>query len=95
VNDKEIYAEPIMHAFKSMGVTDEQRSNCFDVVAAVLALGNLSFELIAGAKDDEAQAHITAATAPYLATAAALLGCEPAHIISYEESLTSWQATKA
>eukprot|EP00953_Heterococcus_sp_UTEX-ZZ885_P027336 14675-Heterococcus_DN1.PRE.8 len=72
-----------------------ERSNCFDVEAAVLALGNRSFELIAGAKDDVAQAHITAATAPYLATAAALLGCEPAHIISYEKSLTSWQATKA
>jgi myosin V len=89
VSDKEIYAE-LMHAFKTMGVTEEQRSNCFDVVAAVLALGNISFEEIAGAKDDEAQAQITAASAPYLATAAALLGSEPADIIS---SLTSRQVT--
>ena len=61
-----------------------------DVVAAVLALGNISFDPIAGIKDDEAQAACTKISAAYLATAGRLMGCSPEEIIA---SLTSRQVT--
>ena len=89
VTDKETYAE-LMGAFKTMGITAENQSNCFDVVAAVLALGNMSFEEIAGAKDDQPQAKITGASQPYLETVAKLLGTQSSDVVT---SLTSRQVT--
>lgn len=89
VTDTELHAE-LMHAFVTMGITTDEWTDCFSTVAAVLALGNLVFEKIPGAKDDERQTTVTEASKPFLKTAAELLGCDDGDVAS---CLTSRQVT--
>ncbi|CAM9415445.1 unnamed protein product [Chrysoparadoxa australica] len=89
VTDKELYAE-LMGAFATMGFTEQQQADSFDICATVLALGNVSFEAIPSALDDGPQAKITSASKKYLDIAAKLMGVKSDAFI---ECLISRQVT--
>ncbi|KAG5187977.1 myosin-like protein, partial [Tribonema minus] len=89
VTDAAVFAE-LADAFATMGVTGAERGGCFDVIAAVLALGNIEFKDVPGAADDAAKAELAEAGGPFLATAARLLGTDEAAVVT---ALTSRQVT--
>ncbi len=88
VTDVELHAE-LMQAFRDMGISHEEYTKCFDIVALVLALGNVQF-VDTGAQDDSPQAKCSSATVQALATAARLMGVEPEELVS---ALTCRQLT--
>ncbi len=88
VTDVELHAE-LMQAFRDMGISHEEYTKCFDIVALVLALGNVQF-VDTGAQDDSPQAKCSNATVQALATAARLMGVKPEEIVS---ALTCRQLT--
>ncbi|KAG5187970.1 myosin-like protein [Tribonema minus] len=89
VTDRAVFDE-LMAAFDTMGVTEMQYGGCFDVIAAILALGNVAFADIPGAADDAPHAAATPESKPFLATAARLLGTDAEAIVT---ALTSRQVT--
>jgi myosin-5 len=89
VTDSELHSE-LMGAFRDMGISAQEYTNCMDVVAMILALGNVKFVEVPGAKDDQTQAQVTEGSKHYLATCARLMGVEPSEIVS---ALTSRQVT--
>ncbi len=88
VTDSALHTE-LMQAFHDMGISHEEYTKCFDIVALVLALGNVQF-VDTGAQDDSPQAKCSNATLQALATAARLMGVEPEEIVS---ALTCRQLT--
>lgn len=74
VKDIDLHIE-LQEAFGTMGFDKAAQDDCLGCVAAILALGNLAFEQIPGAKDDEQQARLEGTGASTAAgTAARLLG---------------------
>lgn len=54
VKDIDLHVE-LQEAFSTMGFDKAAQDDCLGCVAAILALGNLEFEQIPGARDDEKQ----------------------------------------
>lgn len=73
VKDIDLHVE-LQEAFSTMGFDKEAQDQCLRCVASILALGNLEFEEIPGARDDEQQARPTDQSKPAMVTAAKLLG---------------------
>ncbi len=88
VTDSALHTE-LMQAFRDMGISHEEYTKCFDIVALVLALGNVQF-VDTGAQDDSPQAKCSNATLQALATAGRLMSVEPEEIVS---ALTCRQLT--
>ena len=68
--------EETLRAMKIVGLDDEQVEAVLGVVAAVLHLGNIRFEMAEDAKADEAMVCADEGSVRGLECAAALLGCE-------------------
>ncbi|CAN0529709.1 unnamed protein product, partial [Scytosiphon promiscuus] len=64
----------LQEAFSTMGFDRGAQDDCLGCVASILALGNLEFEQIPGARDDEQQARLHDRSAGAMKTAARLLG---------------------
>lgn len=54
VKDIDLY-KGLQEAFTTMGFDAKARDDCLSCVATILALGNLEFEQISGAREDEKQ----------------------------------------
>lgn len=61
VKDMDLHVE-LQEAFSTMGFDRGAQDDCLGCVASILALGNLEFEQIPGARDDEQQARKKRAT---------------------------------
>lgn len=73
VKDIDLHVE-LQEAFSTMGFDQAAQADCLGCVASILALGNLNFEQIPGAKDDEQQARLDTQSTGAAETAARLLG---------------------
>ncbi|CAM9404599.1 unnamed protein product [Scytosiphon promiscuus] len=73
VKDVDLHVE-LQEAFSTMGFDRGAQDDCLGCVASILALGNLEFEQIPGARDDEQQARLPERSAGAMKTAARLLG---------------------
>eukprot|EP00903_Cladosiphon_okamuranus_P020316 g18640.t1 len=73
VKDTDLHVE-LQEAFSTMGFDKAAQNDCLGCVAAILALGNLEFEQIPGARDDAQQARLNARSAGMIKTSARLLG---------------------
>lgn len=87
VKDIDLHIE-LQEAFSTMGFDMAAQDDCLRCVASILALGNLEFEEISGARDDEQQARLDGDSTGAMKTAAKLLG------VSAESLLHSLTARK-
>ena len=67
----------VLAAFESLGFSDEERNGMFDMVSAILALGNVTFR---ESRPDEAEVVRDGADGEWLTTAAELLRIPPADL---------------
>ncbi|CAM9911573.1 unnamed protein product [Pylaiella littoralis] len=73
VKDIDLHVE-LQEAFSTMGFDRAAQNDCLGCVASILALGNLEFEQIPGARDDEQQARLNESSGKAMKTAARMLG---------------------
>ncbi|CAM9878291.1 unnamed protein product, partial [Ectocarpus sp. 12 AP-2014] len=71
--DIDLHVE-LQEAFSTMGFDKAVQNDCLGCVASILALGNLEFEEIPGARDDQQQARLKESSLGAMKTAARLLG---------------------
>lgn len=89
VKDIDLHIE-LQEAFVTMGFDIAAQDDCLQCVASILALGNLEFEQIPGARDDEQQARPNKESTGATATAAKLLGVTSESLL---HSLTARKVT--
>jgi len=86
VSDDKVFKE-LTQAFETMDFTENQIMGCFDVVASVLALGNIKFEDTKSSEEDQPKCKIAKGSDTFLETAARLLGSD-------EETITEALTTR-
>eukprot|EP00752_Nemacystus_decipiens_P001923 g1852.t1 len=81
VLDSDLFAE-LMEAFRVMGFEEEEKTNVFRMVAAVLALGDVDFVERPDAGDGESLTALSEPSRPRLEAAARLLDVSPDRILN-------------